>query len=621
MTAVSARCPHAARGLTLTRMSAARGEDLGAGRLSQSSRLRYLARRAGRALLRRPWALVRSPRELRRWLRRAAAEAYTAPLEAQYQRWLGRRSLTPERVRSMEEACARLGYRPLVSIVTPVYNTPERWLRAAIESVRAQIYPDWQLCLADDASTEPHVRRVLDEYAGIDERIVATTLTRNSGISGASNAALSLASGEFVGMLDHDDELRPEALFEVVRLLNAQPDVDIIYSDEDKVDEKGARSRPFFKPDWSPNLLLSCNYIAHLLVYRRSLLEETGGFRSAFDGSQDYDLILRASEMTTRIAHLPLQLYSWRMIKGSAAASERAKPYAYVAAARALEETMVRRGVPGRVEDTEAPGIYRIRPKAPQGALVSVIIPTRDKAGLLRRCLGSLSSVTNWVDYEVIVVDSAPDEPLPDSLRPLVKALVPYEGDGFNFSRAINLGAKRASGHYLLLLNDDTEAREEGWLQAMLEQAQRADVGVVGARLVDGHGDPQHEGIVLGLWGCPAANVPFRHWSLGECLRDCSAVTAACMMTRREVFEQLGGFDEGMWLGWNDVDYCLRARQAGYAVVYTREAVLRHDEGSTRGTTPHPEDDAFFKERWGTPEDPFYNANFDRERGPFVLGD
>jgi GT2 family glycosyltransferase len=595
--------------------------DRRAGRVSRARRFYHLAARATLAFARRPWAAVRSPRELRRWLRRASAEAYTAPLEHQYQQWLKRHAFTPERRRSLEEECAALAYRPLVSIVMPVYNTQERWLREAIDSVRAQIYPHWQLCLADDASTEPHVSRVLTEYAGLDDRIQAVSLTENSGISGASNAALAVATGEFVAMLDHDDELQPDALFEVVRLLNQQPHLDIIYTDEDKKAGDGRRRiSPFFKPDWSPNLLLSCNYIAHFLTYRRSLLDKTGGFRSAFDGSQDYDLILRASEQTARIGHIALPLYSWRMISGSAAASEEAKPYAYEAAVRALEEAMQRRKMPGRVEETDVPGIYHVRPHLPEQPRISVIIPTRDKAGLLRRCLGALSSHTSYPACEIIVVDSALQEPVPDDLRPAVTALVAYEGDGFNFSRAINLGASRARGEYLLLLNDDTEATVGGWLEAMLEQARRPEVGVAGARLLGRDGEPQHEGIVLGIWGLPAANLPFRHWGLGDCLRDCSAVTAACMMTRREVFDKLGGFDEGMRLGWNDVDYCLRARQAGYAVVYTPAAVLRHDEGSTRGATPHPDDDAFFRRRWGNPDDPFYNRNFDRERGPFVLG-
>jgi len=529
--------------------------------------------------------------------------------------------MTPDRQWGMEKECSGLAYRPLVSIVTPVYNTPERWLREAVDSVRAQVYPHWQLCLADDASTEPHVARVLEEYSREDKRIVVTRLAGNSGISGASNAALAMAAGEFVGMLDHDDELLPNALLEVVKVLNREPDVDIIYTDEDKKTRDGRRINPFFKPDWSPNLLLSCNYIAHFLVYRRSLLHQTGGFRSALDGSQDYDLILRASEKTTRIEHIPLPLYSWRMISGSAATSERAKPYAYAAASAALEEAMQRRGMPGHVERTETPGIYHVRPEIVRRALVSIIIPTRDKAGLLHRCIGALRSRTSYSPYEIIVVDSVPEEPLPESLKLLVTTLVPYEAEGFNFPRAINIGADRANGDYLLLLNDDTEVLADGWLEAMLEQAQRVDVGVVGARLLDRHGEPQHEGIVLGISGRPAANLPFRQWGLGECLRDCSAVTAACMMTRRDVFANMGGFDEGMRLGWNDVDYCLRAHQAGYAVVYAPAAVLRHDEGSTRGSTRHLDDDAFFRQRWGYPDDPFYNANFDRERGAYVLRD
>jgi len=588
-------------------------------RVSRARRFRHLAARAARGILRRPWAAVRDPRDLRRWLRRTLAEVHTQPLEHQYQQWLGRRLLTPERRRRMDAECAALVYRPVISIITPVYNTPERWLRKAIESVRSQIYPQWQLCLADDASTDPQVKRVLSEYAGLDERIQVVALSQNSGISGASNAALTASGGEFVAMLDHDDELQPDALLEVVKLLNRQPDLDILYSDEDKKTQDGRRISPFFKPDWSPNLLLSCNYIAHLLAYRRSLVAKLGGFRSEFDGSQDYDLILRATEQTTQIGHIPLPLYSWRMISGSAASSERAKPYAYKAAAKALAEALERRNISGRVDNTEIPGIYRARPYVRSQSLVSVIIPTRDKAGLLLRCVSALQSCTSYRSYEIIVVDSAPDERLPVEFKTSIQSLVPYSGIPFNFSRAINLGAGEARGEYLLLLNDDTEAIADGWLESMLEHAQRREVGVVGARLVDRHGEPNHEGVVLGMWGLPAANLAFRHWGLGDCLRDCSAVTAACMMTRRDVFDQLSGFDEGMSLGWNDIDYCLRARQAGYSVVYSPGAVLRHTEGATRGTTPHQDDDLFFRRRWSDPIDPFYNTNFDRERGPFAL--
>jgi GT2 family glycosyltransferase len=523
----------------------------------------------------------------------------------------------------MAEEAAALAYRPLISIVTPVYNTPEVWLRAAIVSVRSQVYTEWQLCLANDASPEPHVQRVLEEYAAKDERIRVVQLAKNSGISGASNAALALAEGEFVGLLDHDDELLPNSLLEVVKRLNAEPDLDLVYTDEDKKAPDGKRFAPFFKPDWSPHLLLSCNYIAHFSVYRRSLLEGIGGFRSEFDGSQDYDLVLRFTERTKRIAHIPQQLYSWRSIPGSAAASVKAKPYAYTAAVGALTEALGRRGIEGRVEPTETPGQYDLHLAPPAGAVVSIIIPTRSKDTLLRRCLRSIEAHRPGVQYEVIVVDSAPEEPLPPDLAEVVSALVPFDRDLFNFSRAINLGAAKVQGEYLLLLNDDTRVLSGGWIEAMLAHAQRPEVGVVGARLLDRKGEPVHEGVALGVWGRPGANVVVPWWGLGECLRDVSAVTAACVMTRRDVFEELGGLDEGLRMAWNDVDYCLRARQAGYTVLYTPLAELRHDEGSTRGTKRHADDDAAFRERWGDPmalADPYYNPNFDRALGPFVLG-
>jgi GT2 family glycosyltransferase len=542
------------------------------------------------------------------------------PLDVQYQVWRERRRISDERRRALTEEVARFRHLPLISIVTPAYNTPETWLREAIESVRAQIYPHWQLCLADDGSTEPHVRRVLDEYQRLDPRINATILPHNQGIVAATNQALGLASGDFVSFLDHDDELAPDALLEIARRLDREPDLDIIYTDEDKKAADGRHITPFFKPDWSPDLLLSCNYFSHLSVYRHTLLAELGGLRTGLDGAQDYDLALRGTERTCRIGHVPLPLYTWRITPGSTAGSDRAKRYAFRAAALTLKESLARRGWQAEIEETAVPRWYRVRYPLPPDALVSIIIPTRDKAGLLRRCIRSIARRTSYPAYEIIVVDSAPEEPQPEFPSKPPLRFVPY-GEPFSYAHAINLGAAHARGDYLLFLNDDTEVLSPGWLEAMLEHAQRPGVAAVGARLLYPDGRAQHEGVVLGLLGS-ASNVSFDYLNLGRCIRNCAAVTAACMMTRKTVFQELGGFDEGFRLAFNDIDYCLRARQRGDLIVYTPYAELVHYEGASRGGLHPEEDERLFRARWGEPQeqhDPYYNSNFDRQKPPFTL--
>ncbi len=588
---------------------------------SRRIRIYHLIARAVELVLDEGWlTLFRRALRLKFRTRRAEAGAELPTLDVQYQVWRQRHMVSDEQLPALTEEIAGLRHRPLISVVTPVYNPREDCLRGSIESVRAQIYPHWELCLADDGSTEPHVRRALEEYQRLDARIKVTTLPQNRGIVAATNEALGLASGDFVGFLDHDDEIAPEAFLELARRLEREPDLDIVYTDEDKKAPDGRHVMPFFKPDWSPDLLLSCNYLSHLTVYRRTLLEELGGLRSGMDGAQDYDLALRATERTSRIGHIPLPLYTWRMGPGSTAGSDRAKPYATKAAARALRESLARRGWQVEVRETEIPRRYRVRYTLPQDAFVSIIIPTKDKAGLLRRCLRSIARRSSYTNYEVIVVDSAPQETGPGfPPKPPVR-VIPYS-EPFNYARAINLGAGAAQGDYLLFLNDDTEVLGSGWVEAMLEQAQRPEVAAVGARLIYPDGRVQHEGVVLGLLGS-ASNVSFDYLSLGRCIRNCSAVTAACMMTRRNVFEELGGFEEGFQLAFNDIDFCLKARQRGYLIVYTPYAEIIHYEGVSRGSR-HPEgDEQLFRARWGDPEDqydPYYNPNFDRHKPPFTL--
>jgi len=561
---------------------------------------------------------------------KALANGLTEDPHAQYRLWLQRNWLTPYDIAHMRAVLETFKYTPLISILTPVYNSDEPWLRKAIESVRAQIYPHWELCLVNDGSTRPHVKTVLEEYAAADRRVRVKHLSENEGISGASAHALKLATGEFVGLLDHDDELSPNALFEIAKRLNEDPKLDLLYSDEDKLEIDGRRVDPFFKLDWNPDLLLSMNYIAHFSVFRRSLLEEIGGFRRGFDGSQDYDLLLRFTERTDKIAHMAKVLYHWRKISGSAAASTTAKTFAYEAGRRALEEALGRKGKEGRVESLTPPGRYAVRYRLISTPLVSIIIPNKDRWQLLQRCLHSIEKKTSYPKYEVIVVDNGSTDP--DTLKEL-NALASkwkvYRYPGrFNFSAVNNFGAAQAKGDYLLFLNNDTEVSQAEWLTAMLEQAQRPEVGAVGARLLYPNGRIQHAGVVLGVGG--VANHAFRglpdhnpgYFGLAAVVRNCSAVTGACMMLPRRVFEEVKGFDERFRVAFNDVDLCLRIRCKGYLIVYTPFALLYHHESASRGRLHPPEDEDLCWKLWGDlirRGDPYYNPNLTLSREDWSL--
>jgi GT2 family glycosyltransferase len=529
----------------------------------------------------------------------------------------------------MRRAARDLPYQPLISILTPVYETDEALLRSAIESVRAQVYGKWELCLVDDGSRSPHVKSVLDEYAAMDPRIRVEHLPQNQGIAEASAQALRMATGEFAGLLDHDDELSPDALFEVAKLLSQKRDVDLIYSDEDKIDAKGHRLEPFFKPEWSPDLLLSMNYITHFAVLRRCLLSEVGGFRRGYDGSQDYDLLLRFTEQTNRIAHIPKVLYHWRRVGGSVAVSPHVKSYAHEAGRRALEDALERRGSAASADGLDA-GRYRVRYKLGGTPLVSIIIPTRDASHLLQQCLQSIEHKTGYERYELIILDNESSDPATARYFETiaVKHRVYRVPGDFNFSAINNFGVSMASGDFLLFLNNDVQVSEAGWLGAMLEQAQRAEVGAVGAKLLYPDGRIQHAGIVLGLLGGTGHAFRFQrpdepgYHSFSDVVRNCSAVTGACMMVRRRVFEEIGGFDPRFKVAYNDVDLCLRLRQRGYLVVYTPFAVLYHHESATRGTLYPPEEEALYWKLWGqmtSSGDPYYNPNLTRTREDWTL--
>jgi GT2 family glycosyltransferase len=564
----------------------------------------------------------------------------TAPLP--YERWMLEHRVRAADRRRMRNISAVLPHRPLLSVIMPVYDAPEQYLREAIESVIGQAYEHWELCIADDASPGTRVRAILEGYARTDSRIKLAFRTVNGHIAEASNTALELATGEFVALLDHDDVLAPDAFFEIAVAVNRQPDVDVIYSDEDKIDERGRRTMPYFKPDWSPDSLLARNYVSHLGVYRRSLVTELGGFRTGFEGSQDYDLLLRVTEHTERVAHIPHVLYHWRLHAGSTAAARTQKTYAYDAGRRALEEALERRGESGRViHDELRTGLYSIRYAIRDPGDVCVIIPTRDHGDDLGRCLTALFERTTYPRFEVLVIDNGTTDPAslailadwsnrePDRMR-IERYDVP-----FNFSRINNFGATKTSAAYLLFLNNDTEIVTPDWIEAMIEQAQRPCIGAVGAKLLYADGTIQHAGVVVGLGGVAGhghkhaqAEEPGYFFTL-QATNNVSAVTAACLMVRRDVFEQVGGFDEQLAIAFNDVDLCLRILAAGYRNIYLPHVVLYHYESKSRGYEDTPEkqnrfarEQQYMRTRWktDTEPDPYYNINLSRDTENYEIG-
>jgi GT2 family glycosyltransferase len=562
-------------------------------------------------------------------------------LTDRYVTWMNQNTPRQRDLARMRELVPLLPYRPLVSVLVPAYETPETYLRLMIDSVIAQTYPHWELCIVDDASPSPIVADVVAEYAQRDARIKFQRRSENGHISRSSNDALALATGDFVALLDHDDLLAPEALFSVVTLLNREHDADFVYSDEDKVDEAGIRSNPFFKPDWSPDSFLTRMYTAHLAVFRRSLLEAIGGFRAGFEGSQDYDLVLRVTEQTTKIFHIPEILYHWRVHSGSVTSGAEAKPYAYEAAIKALSEAMERRNEGGRIEHLgEDRGNYVVRYAMRRPRKVSVIIPTRDLAEDVRRCVESIFARTTYPDFEVVLLDNGSVKPEtarlierfertePERFR-VVRHDVP-----FNYSEINNFAAKQARGDYFLFLNNDTEVLVDEWMTLMVEQAQRDSIGAVGAKLLYGDGSVQHAGVIIGIGGI--AGHAFRHFNAEadgyynflRTANNYSAVTAACLMTRRSVFEEVGGFDEELAIAYNDVDLCLRIGQAGYRIIYLPYVELRHYESKSRGYDITEEQEGrdhrerlIMQRKWNVTRfvDPYYNPNLTLEREDFSI--
>ncbi|GEP09455.1 glycosyltransferase family 2 protein [Methylobacterium gnaphalii] len=606
----------------------------------------HLARLVGTGLMRRPhlvaeagmWRLVR--KRLRAKYRLEAAVQPRAL--AGYADWIARFDTVTAADRArMRAEIAGWTAPPALSVLMPVYNPDPAVLEKAIASVRGQLYPHWQLCIADDASNRPGVSAVLERAAAAERRIRLIRRGENGHISRATNSALEAATGTFCAFLDHDDLLPENALYEVARALIANPDLDLIYSDEDKVDAKGKRFEPHFKPDWNPELLLAQNYLNHLTVIRTDLIRRVGGLRPGFEGSQDHDLLMRIADdlAPDRVLHIPKVLYHWRAAIGSGTFSDAALATAEAARLRALDETIARRGWPHRAERGPA-GFNRLVRALPEPApLVSVVIPTRDRAELLSVALDGLLTKTDYPAIEVVIVDNDSVEPETAALfaryRDDPRVRVVKSPGKFNFSKLSNAGAEAARGDVLLFLNNDIEVVEPGWLRELVSIAAEPHVGAVGAKLFYPDWTLQHGGVVLGAGGIAGhSHLGIEREDPGYFARmvvsqQVSAVTGACLAMRKAVFEEIGGFDaERLSVAFNDIDLCLRATEAGYQVIWTPHAVLIHHESKSRGHEDTPEKRARFEgetkvmvERWSKQlsRDPFYNLNLSRAKANFKL--
>ena len=611
-------------------------------------------RHAARQVLRAASGLARRRPRLPDWssLRRppdtAPAPQDDRANEKSYDQWVERYDTLTDADRALiRRHIGRLTARPVISVVMPAYNSSERLLREAIASVQAQLYPHWELCIADDASPTDTVVKVLQEVASTDDRIKWLRRDTNGHIAATTNSALALATGDFVALMDHDDVLPEHALYEVAVELEAHPDADLIYTDEDRIDFDGKRFQPYFKPDWNIDLMLGHNMFNHLGVFRRSLLQQIGGLREGVvDGSQDYDLVLRGAAATTpdRIRHIHAVLYHWRLAPDQSSFSQTRLDQCIAAARLAIADHLRDKGVPQAevLPAPAAPAWNRIRWPLPDPApKVTLIVPTRDKPALLARCASGILHRTDYPNLELLIVDNDSQDPIAlDLLNRLQRdhrvRVLPYPGT-FNYAAINNEAVREANGEVMVLVNSDIAVIDSGWLTEMVSLVMRPDVGAVGAKLIYGNGRIQHGGVVLGV-GPPAVAGHFGYYLEGTdagyvgqlaLTRELSAVTGACLAIRKQVFQAIGGMDaENLPVSYNDVDICLRVREHGLRVIWTPFAELYHLEGASRGLDLAPEklarakrEAAYMRRRHKDvlPNDPFYNKNFDLNDHSFEL--
>ncbi len=557
--------------------------------------------------------------------------------EIDYKEWLEKNM--PARQELDRQAKHKFKYAPKISILVPVYNTPETFLRQMIESVQKQTYGNWELCIANANPANEQIKVILKEYTENDARVKVTDVPENEGIAQNTNKALEIADGTFIGLLDHDDVLAENALYEVVKELNKAVDTDVIYTDEDKVSTAmDEYFSPNFKPDFNLDMLRSNNYFCHFFVAKKELIETVGGFRGEYNGAQDYDLFLRCIEKAERIAHIPKILYHWRVHQESTADNPLSKMYAYDAGQKAIEQHLKRCGVTAEVSKTENLGFYRVKYQQEGSPLVSILIPNKDQKDTLDQCLKSIEARTDYENYEIIIIENNSTEQETFEYYKQIKnpkiRVIEWK-DEFNYSAINNFGVRHAKGEYLLFLNNDIEVINSDWLGEMLSNCQREEVGAVGAKLYYPDNTVQHAGVIVGIGGVAGSVfVGLKRGYTGYMHRasiqqNLSAVTAACMMVKKSVFEEAGGFEEELKVAFNDIDFCLKIREKGHLIVYDPYVELYHYESKTRGAEDTTEkirrfqsEIEYMRSHWSSilkNGDPAYNPNLSLKKWDYSL--
>ena len=558
--------------------------------------------------------------------------------QEQYKIWMEKNNPSPDDL--VNQKNCKFECTPKISVVVPMYNTPEMFFKELIDSLKNQTYSNWELCLADGSEAK---NEELEKYYKDEKRIKYKFLNSNKGISENTNEAINLATGDFIGFLDHDDLLSQDSLYEIVKTINDNKNVDFIYSDEDKIDQNGERFEPYFKPDFSPETLECNNYITHFVVVKRELIDKVGLLNSELNGAQDFDFVLRATEKANKVVHISKILYHWRVHRDSTANIADAKPYAYEAGIRVVEEHLKRIDRKGIVENgQDVPGIYKIKYEILGSPKVSILIPNKDNINLLKKCVDSILKLSTYKNYEIVIIENNSErnetfeyyEKIVENKK--IKVLRYKDTKEFNYSALINFGVKNVDGEYVLQLNNDTVILTPDWLELMIGYAQNKEIGAIGGRLYYDDKTIQHAGIIIGLSGIAGnmlVNLPYgKHAYFGReaATRNVSAVTGACLFCRKELYEEVGYMDENLFkVAFNDVDFCLKLMEKGYRNIYNPYVELIHYESKSRGYEYTKEQEERFnkeannfKQKWKTfleKGDPYYNKNFTRNTCNFDI--